>query len=52
MEDKIIDLFYEGVQNDHPDYTDEQVMWSVNQDDIMRFVDEVKDVLSKEFGGA
>lgn len=45
--DKVWELFYEWFRYVHPDYTDEQIMWSYNQDDIGYFVSEVEHILEK-----
>lgn len=49
LDNKVIDLYYEWFKSNH-DYTDEQVMWSTNQDDIDDFVKFVKRALEDDFG--
>lgn len=47
--DKLIEAYYEWFKEQHPTYSDEQVMWATNKMDIDDFVQYVQEVIEHEF---
>lgn len=51
--DKVIDFFYDDYFKDeecHDDWTDDEIVGSIQQDDIDRCLDKMREALYKHFG--